>query len=33
MDFKEAIGYGLSKPNFTALKEGQRKAMEGYLSD
>jgi len=33
MNFKEAIGYGLSKPNFKALKEGQRKAMEGYLSD
>ena len=33
MNFKEAIDYGLSKPNFKVLKEGQRKAMEGYLSD
>ena len=29
----EAIEYGLSKLNFKSLKEGQRKAVESYLSD
>lgn len=30
MNFKEAIKYGLSKLNPHCLKEGQRKAAEGY---
>ena len=33
MNFIEAIEYSLSKLNFKSLKEGQRKAVDGYLSD
>ena len=32
INFKEAIEYGLSKPNFNSLKEGQRNSVEGYFS-
>ena len=32
MNFQEAIKSGLSKLNLKSLKEGQRNAVEGYLS-